>query len=80
MEYLSNDHEDRLNQHENGQKLCDEMGHPVLSLTESQWKLRQQHDFYHNPGTLETAAVTHFQTRHDTKTTKVILSADGEAS
>ena len=74
MEYLSIDHEDRLNQHENGQKLCDEMGHPVLSLTESQWKLRQ-HDFYHNPGTLEistppeTAAVTHFHVRHDTKTT-----------
>ena len=74
MEYLSIDHEDRLTQHENGQKLCDEMGHPVLSLTESQWKLRQ-HDFYHNPGTLEistppeTAAVTQFHVRHDTKTT-----------
>ena len=25
-------------------KLCDETGHPVLSLLESQWKLRQQHD------------------------------------
>ena len=25
-------------------KLWDETGHPVLSLTESQWKLRQDHD------------------------------------
>ena len=25
-------------------KLCDETGHPVLSLWESQWKLRQQHN------------------------------------
>ena len=25
-------------------KLCDETGHPILSLLESQWKLRQQHD------------------------------------
>ena len=28
----------------NSHKLCDEMGHPVLSLLESQWKLKQQHD------------------------------------
>ena len=40
MEHLSNDHEDHLNQHENSY----ETGHPVLSLLESQWKLRQQHD------------------------------------
>ena len=44
MEHLSNDHEDHPNQHENSHKLCDEMGHPVVNLMESQWKLRQQHD------------------------------------
>ena len=43
MEHLSNDHKDRSNQHENSHKLCDETGHPVTSLTKSQWKLRQ-HD------------------------------------
>ena len=44
MEHLSNDHKDHLNQHENSHKLCDEMGHPVKNLMESQWRLRQQHD------------------------------------
>ena len=44
MELLLSDHEDRPNQHENSHKLCDETGHPVLSLTESQWKLRKPHD------------------------------------
>ena len=44
MEYLSNDHEDHPDQDKNSHKLCDEMGHSVLSLLESQWKLRQQHD------------------------------------
>ena len=44
MEYLSNDHEDHPNQDENNHKPLDEMGYPVLSLLESQWKLRQQHD------------------------------------
>ena len=44
MEHLSNDHEDHPNQHENSHKLCDEMGHPVVNLMESQWKLRQQND------------------------------------
>ena len=44
MEYLWNDYEDHPNQHENNHKLCDETGHPVLSLPESQWKLRQKHD------------------------------------
>ena len=44
MEHLLNDHEDHLNQHKNSNKLCDEMGDLILSLTESQWKLRQQHD------------------------------------
>ena len=36
--------EDHPNQHKNIQKLCDERGHPVLNLLETQWKLRQQHD------------------------------------
>ena len=44
MEHLSNDHKDCPNQQENSHKLCDEMGHPILSLMESQWKLRQLHD------------------------------------
>ena len=43
MEHLSNDHEDRPNQHENSDKLCNEVGHPVVNMMESQWKLRQQH-------------------------------------
>ena len=41
MEHLSNDHKHHPNQHENSDKLCDEMGHPVDNLMESQWKLRQ---------------------------------------
>ena len=44
MEHLSDDHEDYPNQHKNSHKLCDETGHLILSLMESQWKLRQQHD------------------------------------
>ena len=44
MEQLSNDHEDHPNQHKNSHKLCDETGNSVLSLLESRWKLRQQHD------------------------------------
>ena len=43
MEHLSNDHKDQPNQHENSHKPRDETGHLVLSLLESQWKLRQ-HD------------------------------------
>ena len=43
MKHLSIDQEKHLNQHENSCKLCNEMGHPVLSLLESQWEL-QQHD------------------------------------
>ena len=35
---------DCLIQHENGYKLCNKTGHPVLSLMGIQWKLRQQHD------------------------------------
>ena len=44
MENLSNDHKKHPNQQGNSHKLCDETGLPVLSLLESQWKLRQQHD------------------------------------
>ena len=44
MKHLSNDHKDHPNQHENSHKLSDETGHPVVYLTESQWKLRQQLD------------------------------------
>ena len=44
MEHLSNDHEDCPNQHENSHKQCNETGHPIVNMMESQWKLRQQHD------------------------------------
>ena len=44
MEDLSNDHKNHPNQHKNSLKLCNEMGHPILNLMESQWKLRQQYD------------------------------------
>ena len=33
-----------INQHESSQKLCNETGHPIVNMMESQWKLRQQHD------------------------------------
>ena len=44
MEHVLHDHEDHLNEHNNCHKLCDEIWHPLLSLKESQWKWRQQHD------------------------------------
>ena len=44
MEHLSNNHEDRPNKHENSHKQCSEMGHPVVNLMKSHWKLTQQHD------------------------------------
>ena len=40
MERLSNNQEDHPNHHKNSHKACSEMGHPVFSLLESQWKLR----------------------------------------
>ena len=43
MELLFKDRKEHSNQHENSHKLCNETGHPVLSLLESQWKLGQ-HD------------------------------------
>ena len=41
MEHLLHKHKDHPNQHKNSHKPCNEMGYPVLSLLESQWKLRQ---------------------------------------
>ena len=35
MEHLSNDHEDRPNQHKNSCKLRDETGYPIVNLMES---------------------------------------------
>ena len=43
MEHLSSDYGDHPNQYNNSHKLCNEIGYPILSLTESQQKLRQQH-------------------------------------
>ena len=39
MEHLSNHHEDNTNQQKNSHKVCNEVGHPLLILTENQWKL-----------------------------------------
>ena len=44
MEHLSNDHEDRPSQYKSSYMLHVETEHLLLSLPESQWKLRQQHD------------------------------------
>ena len=44
MKHFTNDHKDWKNQLKNGHNLCDKTGHPILSFTESQWKVRQQHD------------------------------------
>ena len=44
MKHLLNDHEDHPNQHEKSHKLCNEMGQYILSLLESQWKPRKQHN------------------------------------
>ena len=44
MEHLSNHHKDHPNQDKNSHKLCDETGHPVVNMMESQWKPKQQHD------------------------------------
>ena len=44
MEHLSNDYEDHPNQHKNSHKLYNQTGNLVLSLLESQWKLRQQYN------------------------------------
>ena len=44
MEHLSNDHRGRPNQRESSYKLCDQTGHSVMNLMESQRKLREQGD------------------------------------
>ena len=44
MEDLSDDNKDCPNHHKNSQKICNERGHPLVNMKESQWKLRQQHD------------------------------------
>ena len=44
QDHLSYDHKDCPIQHANSHKQCDETGHPVVNMMESQWKLRQQHD------------------------------------
>ena len=43
MEDISNDHEDHPNQHQDSHKLFNKIGHAVLRLMESQWKLEQQY-------------------------------------
>ena len=40
MEHLSNDPKECPNQYKNSHKLCNKMGHPIVNLMESQWKLR----------------------------------------
>ena len=40
MNHLSDDQEDHPNQQEDSRKMFDERGLPLLSLKESQWKLR----------------------------------------
>ena len=44
MEHLLNQLEDHFNQHKNSHNQCNEIGHPVLSLMENQWNLRQTHN------------------------------------
>ena len=44
MDYVSNDYEYCPRQHQFSHKQCDETGHSVVNMIESQWKLRQQHD------------------------------------
>ena len=44
MEHLSNDQQDHSNLCNNSYKPCNETRHPVLSLLETQWKLRLQHE------------------------------------
>ena len=51
MECLSNDPKDHPNQHKNSHKLRNEMGHSVLRLLESQYKLRQHDQNFPMEGT-----------------------------
>ena len=40
MDHLSNDHKECPDEHKNSHKLFNKMGHPIVNLMESQWKLR----------------------------------------
>ena len=44
LSLMTSSKEHHPNRHKNSHKLCNEMGHFILSLLEIQWKLRQQHD------------------------------------
>ena len=44
MELLSNDPKEYPSQHKKIHTQCNETGHPIVNMIESQWKLRQQHD------------------------------------
>ena len=44
MKRFSIDHKYLPNQHKNSYNLSNETNHPVLSLVESQWELRQRND------------------------------------
>ena len=44
MEHLSNDQEDHPKQHKNSHKFCDEIGHLLFNLMESQLKMIQKFD------------------------------------
>ena len=50
MVHLSKGHRDWPNQLKNSLKQCNETGYPVVSMMESQWKLRQQYDQNFNGG------------------------------
>ena len=50
MGHVSNDHKHHSNQHKNSHKLCNETGHPIFSLMESQWKLTQTWSEFPNEG------------------------------
>ena len=50
MEHLANHPKDHPNQHRNIHKLHNETGHLVLSLLESQWKLRTTWSEFPNGG------------------------------
>ena len=60
MKRLLNDLEDHLNQQENNPKLFNEKEHFPLSLKETQWKLRNQHD-WKAKATVEQIAAHQFQ-------------------
>ena len=59
MDYISSDHRDHPNPHKNSYKLCDETRVSLLSLKQSQQKLRQQHDqSFQRKGKLHISAIS----------------------